>query len=406
MNYLQLLRLNYRHIGFGLLHYFYSLPGQSILISLFKPHFNERLNTSDEEFGLIYSIATMLSAFTLPFVGGLVDRYRVRYLSLVNGVLLFLFTWLISFTDHWLILFIGLYGLRFCGQGMMVLIATTAISRFFDTERGKALSLSGLGLSLGEAFMPVIVVSLIDGFDWQMAWRILGASVLLVFLPLMLLTVHSRDPFQLLKIDKDAEEKGERERSLTRKEVLRDKRFYYLLFPAIFPGFLLTGLFVHQDLVAAWQGWSLEWMATSFLAFGLVKILAYFLIGPMVDRYTARRIFPYFLLPLCGGMLVLLLFSHPVAAVIYLALAGIANALSAILGSAIWAELYGVRNLGAIKSALSTFGVAGTAIGAVLFGWLLKHEGWVPYTYMGSILLMLLVSYGAYRALHTSGSPS
>ena len=352
---------------------------------------------NNEEFGVLYSIATLLSAFTIPIFGSYIDRYKVRYVSTVNAIFLFLFILLISFTNHWIVLLIGIYGLRLCGQGMMTLIASTAISRFFDAERGKALSLSGLGLSLGEAIMPVVVVSLIGGFDWNIAWRLLGLSILVGFIPLSYIAIRKKDAFQLPEIiEKKKEQSGDQKK---RKEVLREKRFYLILFPLIFPAFVLTGLFIHQNLLANNQGWTMEWMATCFVGFGIIKIFTYFLAGPLVDRFTAKRIVPFFLFPLALGLLVLILSTHPYAALLYLLLAGITNAMSAVIGSAVWAELYGVQNLGAIKSIISTFFVAATSVGAILFGWLLNNSESMQYALIASILLMLLASIGASRVL-------
>jgi MFS family permease len=396
MNYYHLVKQHPQHLGFGFLHYFFSMPGQSMLISLFIPHFNARLDMNNEAFGVLYSIATLISAFTIPLVGGLIDRYKIRYLSVLNGILLFLFTWVISYATSQVILFIGIVGLRFTGQGMMTLLASTAISRYFDIDRGKALSLSGLGLSLGEALMPVIVVAAIAGFNWEVAWRLLGCSVLLVFIPLSVVLVRKNDAFQLPDYEQNSLQSEE---VISRKKVLREARFYAVLFPAVFPALVLTGLFIHQNLVATNKGWSMEWMAACFIGFGIVKIITYFLAGPLVDRFTARRVFPFFLIPLALGLVVLVFFNHPLAALLYLLLAGISNALSAVLGSAIWAELYGVRNLGSIKSALSTFFVAATSVGAILFGWLLSEEQWMKWTLMFTVALMLLASIVARRAL-------
>lgn len=353
---------------------------------------------TNEGFGVLYAVATLVSAFCIPLVGGLVDRYKVRYVSLVNAILLVSFTFVISFAMHWTILFIGILGLRFTGQGMMGLIGSTAISRFFEADRGKALALSGLGLSVGEALMPVLVVSAIGGFDWAIAWRLLGLSVLVVFVPLTFLLIRKTDPFQL-PFDEQDTLSSDSPDSFSRKQLLRERRFYAVLFPALFPAFVLTGLFIHQNVLAAHRNWSMEWMASCFIGFGVIKIATYFLAGPLVDRYTAKRVFPFFLLPLAVGLLLVTFFSHPLAALFYLLLAGVSNAMSAVLGSAVWAELYGVRYLGAIKSTLATFFVAATSVGSVLFGWLLSTARSMEIALVVVVLVMLLASVMAHRAL-------
>ena len=52
------------------------------------------------------------------------------------------------------------------------------------------------------------------------------------------------------------------------------------------------------------------------------------------------------------------------------ALATITSAAS--LMTALWAEIYGVESLGAIKGIVATFGIFATALGPISLGWLLK----------------------------------
>jgi hypothetical protein len=49
--------------------------------------------------------------------------------------------------------FIGFWGVRFAGQGLLSHISKTSISKFFQKSRGMALSLSVTGFSAEEAFL-------------------------------------------------------------------------------------------------------------------------------------------------------------------------------------------------------------------------------------------------------------
>jgi len=108
-------------------------------------------------------------------------------------------------------------------------------------------------------------------------------------------------------------------------------------------------MFIHQNVVAEAKGWSMEWMTFSFTAFGASRLLTYFIAGPLIDRFSSKRIFIIYLVPLFFGILVLLLFDHCFAALGSLFLAGMTASLGSVTGVSLWAELYGVRNLGAIK---------------------------------------------------------
>ena len=119
----------------------FSSVGQTFLISIFVPEFIQALGITNKEFAFIYSGATLIAALFLPYLGHLVDKFKIRYVSLANGIMLVLFCWIISHTHSTIILFIGIVGLRIGGQGMMVIIGSTVITRYFSNNRGKALSL-------------------------------------------------------------------------------------------------------------------------------------------------------------------------------------------------------------------------------------------------------------------------
>ncbi len=63
-----------------------------------------------------------------------------------------------SFVNGLIFLAIGVFFLRLSGQGLMAHTASVAISRFFDRNRGKALSYVWVGMSFGEFSLPVIIV--------------------------------------------------------------------------------------------------------------------------------------------------------------------------------------------------------------------------------------------------------
>ncbi|MGB3616641.1 MAG: MFS transporter, partial [Catalinimonas sp.] len=166
MNYPQLVGRYPRYLGYGFLHYFFSSLGQTFLISNFVPYFNEDFGLTSAEFSLFYLTATLASGFTLPWLGGLVDRRPVRQISVVNGLAMAGFCVLLSLTRQPYLLLLSLYGLRLTGQGMMILIGSTAVARYFTTARGKALSLASLGLSLGEMVLPLALTALIAAWGW------------------------------------------------------------------------------------------------------------------------------------------------------------------------------------------------------------------------------------------------
>ena len=61
--------------------------------------------------------------------------------------------------------------------------ASTAIARYFDQSRGKALSYIWVGMSLGEFLLPVMIVYALTFIYWRNLWQGL-ALIILLLLPI------------------------------------------------------------------------------------------------------------------------------------------------------------------------------------------------------------------------------
>ena len=182
---------------------------------------------------------------------------------------------------------------------------------------------------------------------------------------------------------------------------MRDPRFYLLLPALLAPGFINTGVFFHQIALVEGKGWPLSVFAASFAFYAATTIATSLSIGPVIDRIGAVRLLPFYLLPLTTALLVLSLSHDPIGAAGFMALAGVTAGMSAVMVAAVWAELYGTRHLGAIRSMSVSILVLATALSPGLFGWLLDRGGSFDGIAMGSaagVLAAALLTVPALRS--------
>lgn len=366
MSYWKILNNHPQYLFYGAFHYFFSSLGQTFLISVSVPFILTDLDLSSAAFSNSYGIATVVSALALPLVGGWIDRMKLSLLSIICGLGLIGACLVMSGSYHLYTLVAGMFLLRFFGQGGMVLIGSTAIAKFFSKNRGKALSLASMGLAIAETIMPMIIIAFINWQDWRTSWMLLAALVVLLFIPITQLLLKKHSGHQ-----EEDHHDGSRKPvvDFTRTQVLKDPKFYLILPAFVFLPFFITGIFIHQNMLATAQGWTMEWMAFSFVSYGVMKVATSFLGGALIDRFSARKVFICYLLPLALGMVLLLVSDHRMIALAYMALLGMTASLGSLTGIAMWAELYGVKNLGAIKSMTTTFMVIATALGPIAIGW-------------------------------------
>ncbi|CAN5802791.1 MFS transporter [soil metagenome] len=367
-SYYRFLLTHPRILGFGVVLTLFSSFGQTFLISIFVPTILSELGLTTGCFGALYGGATVASALCLPFFGRLLDRLQLSYYTLFVGVGLMLSCFTVGLAPNAAVLFVGLFGLRLTGQGLLGLTASTAMARLFTRERGRALSISALGYPLGEGVLPLAVVLLISVFGWRVSWGILGVFIGVVLLPLIVpLLRHAPVPgFE------DESTSGASDIVIPKQKLLHDPRFYLLLPASLSLAFVLTGLFLYQLPLADYKGWTPALMASAFIAFAATRMICGIAIGPVIDRTGAVRLIPYYLLPVCAGLALLAWAPGTWPAFAFLGLAGVSQGAASTIMTAVWVEIYGRDALGSIKSVVAMFGVLSTAASPMLMGALLQ----------------------------------
>lgn len=184
------------------------------------------------------------------FVGTYVDRWGVRRFQLAGAIILAIgLAAAGSITELWQWLIIR--GLVFTVGAAMVgnLVVNVTMSKWWVTKRGRMIGFSSMGVSLAGVLFPRIGVFLIEGFGWQMAWRLLGLIALAVIIPVALIMRrqpedHGWLPDGLTEDDDEtspssiqrAAVRADFDNSFTRSEALRTKALYLIVFAFGFGG--------------------------------------------------------------------------------------------------------------------------------------------------------------------------
>lgn len=115
-------------------------------------------------------------------------------------------------------------------------------------------------------------------------------------------------------------------------------------------------------------------MASGLFFFAIGRVVNNFVTGPLVDKHTAVKLFPFYQLPLTLGFFILAFNQAPWTPALVFLLFGLSVGSGGPIKSAIWAEIYGVAHLGAIKSMFATLMIFSTALSPALFGWVIDRN--------------------------------
>lgn len=364
-NYSNFIGANKRWLAGGFLLTLFSSFGQTFFVSLSTSHVRAAFDLTSGEYGGLYMLATLSSAVVLTFFGRIVDYISIVFSTVVSTLLLALACVMFAQAQSIEFLVVALFGLRLFGQGMMTHIAMTAMGRWYAENRGKAVSMVSIGFNAGVAFFPIAFVTLVGAIGWHQAWYIAAAVMVLVAMPsIVLLLLVERSAISTLQSSEDAAHQ-----QWTVGQMLKDPLFWGMIFWLLGPPFISTAIFFHQDFLFAERGWSLNLFAWSFVMLTLISIVSGLLSGIAIDRFSAVSLLPIFLIPLGIGCVALAVLQSSIALLLYMAFLGVTMGVNAAVFGSIWPEIYGTRNLGAIRSIITAMMVFSSALGPGIMGW-------------------------------------
>tara|TARA_B100000963_G_scaffold264457_1_gene232617 strand:- start:762 stop:1922 length:1161 start_codon:yes stop_codon:yes gene_type:complete len=347
---------------------FCSSFGQTFFLGIFNPFIREDLNLSHSQFGSIYSIATLVSSFVIIWLGKKVDDFKLRNFAVFVCLSLFFAAVFMSQLSGYIYLLFAIFFLRLFGQGLMSHTSSTAMAKIFNKNRGKALAISWLGLSFGEGVLPGLTIYFLNILFWKKIWLVIASFLILIVLPLIIILLNNHND----KIIKSDEQNiNLKIKNWTRKEVLYDIKFYFLLPAVLCPPFLITGIFINQVFLFENANWNLNYLAVSFTAYAIFTILSLQISGYLIDKFSAVKILPFYLFPMIFGLILSIFFKSTISPILFFIFISITNGTANVLMTSTWSEIYGTKNLGSIRSITISLMVFSTSLSPILFGLLI-----------------------------------
>ena len=238
--------------------------------------------------------------------------------------------------------------MRLAGQGLTTHTATTTISRYFEKNRGRALSTCWLGLSLAEFTMPVLIVFLLTFIEWRDIWISISILIIIV-LPFTAYTLVRNVRLDTREDSSKKDETRRETKQWKRIEVLKDYRFYIICMTMLAMPWIATGTFVYQSFISTSKGWGPYVIAQSFMAYSIFSVITLFVSGFLIDKFSSRRLLIYMNMPLLMATIVIFYFDSSFSSFIFLGLIGISNGLANVLGPSTWAEFMELNILDLLK---------------------------------------------------------
>jgi len=348
-----------------------SSVGQTFFIGLFGADFRAEFGLSQSALGAMYGTATLCSGLLMFWLGSIADHWPMRRAILLTMLGLAAGALLVGSGTTLAVLMIGLFLIRLCGQGLAGHLAVVAAGRYAVRRRGRAMAMVTYGFIIGEALYPMLVAAAMGWLGWRGIWLVAAVLMLVVAMPVLtLLASPLAHPAESGRSSGD----GSEPQLMRRVTLFRHGGFLRVLAVVLVPPIVVTAVFLHQGTLAERLGWALSDVASGFVLFAAIQGVFAFAGGRLIDRFSARALLRFSLLPAGLGLLSLSLVSPQLALWLMFAGVGMTAGLNGVISGAVWVELFGTAQLGMIRGVYAALMVVSTAIGPVVLGLLFDWQ--------------------------------
>jgi MFS family permease len=228
------------------------------------------------------AIASLASAAASPLFGWWVDRSGARPIALFGCVTMPVAIALLGFMPPSYAAYLLVSTLiGFFGAATFPAVYLYLAPQYFDCNLGLAISLSVVGLGVGQVVMPQLNQALIAVGGWRGGWIALGAILLVGGVVNVLLLIRDRTP---------PRGGGTRARlgdttGYAFRTVTRKPSFWLLSLAFLLISMVTTGVAVHLPAILVDRGLSASQGVAALSMVGIGSIIARLSSGAMLDRF-------------------------------------------------------------------------------------------------------------------------
>lgn len=342
------------------------------------------------------SVQLAVNGLFSPIGGKLADRFGtkrvlVAYIAALGGGALAVG----RMTSLWQLVFFQ--GVIFGAASGLGPIVSPVLARWFVKRRGLAFAIAPSGHHLGRGAFAPVVVALMAMAGWRAPWLLMGALILLVLLPFVLLTFRDSPSPENANSGKLSDAIRQVHRTTEGAlvgEALRTSPFWL-----IFAGFLVCGSTAQPIMIhlapLAWEGGLGQTEAAVALGlFGVTALFGLLSSGLATDWLGGSKTLVFYYLSRSFGFLFLLLFlSWRDPWLLYLGV-GIIGFFGRGTDPAVRTLLtncFGVRSLGTIVGLVLMIHQLASAFWIFMGGFLFQRTG----TYSGYLIASAVMLLGA-----------
>lgn len=321
-------------------------------ISLFLVPVTEDLGISRSAFGTFTTIFFIVCMILSPIVGKYMETNDARVVMTVALLVGSVGYASLSFVNNVWVLYALAIIIGFGSSFSTTVPIAVLLTRWFTESRGRAMSITFTGSSIGAMILSPLISDMITSYGWRVAFRVLGLGMLLFVVPLAFLLLRSRPEDKGLTalgaetlVEESVGETSAAEQGIPLNQ-LQKKPMFWVFVVGLFVMLLTMGVMYHMPAHVVGIGLGAETAARFVSIYSFIAIFGKLLMGSVFDKHGVKA---GMLLGTVGMALcfVFLLVAKSFGMLLVVALCyGIGSAHATIFPPTLTSKLYGTKYYG------------------------------------------------------------
>lgn len=320
------------------------------VFGLFLIPLTSEFNWPRSSVSFVLLIVAVAGALGYPMVGRLIDRYGARAV-LLPGIVMFALAVasVASIGNSRAQLYAAYTLIGIAGTIPSGVTFTKVIAGWFDENRGLFLGIvGGLGNGVGAAISPLFVQGMIARHGWRGGYLAIGAAVLAIGFPALLLLL--RDPPSSVAPSADEAVTGGED--MTLQQARSTATFWIILIAIALGAGSMTALFAHVVPMLIDRGVAVDQATLVLVTFSMVTAAWQVAVGFLLDRIPRPWIATPFFLAAIAGLATFTLSSSFAGLIGAGALMGLGLGTEYGILPYFLSRYFGIRHYGAISGAI------------------------------------------------------
>ena len=386
-----------------------SVPGQTMGMAVFTDPFIEAFGLTRTELSLAYLFGTVSSSFFLTTAGRWFDRFGGRLMVTASSIALGAMVMFISVTDQlsdllgtgfapFALIFMGYFGVRFFGQGVLTSCSRNVLMPWFVRRRGLVAGVRGVLVSIGFSLAPLLLAWLIAVFGWREALWVLAAIVGLIFPVLTYLFLRDSPGSIGLVADGDSSNGNatpQEAPSKTLQEARRSPILWLYTSSLAIHALFGTALTFHVVSIFSEAGRDASEAFGYFLPAAVFSTTVNLLASSIVDRYPLKPFLLFMLMAFTLGAVGLLNLELTWGYWMLAAGFGAGGGLWGVISNLAFIRFFGPNHLGEVSGFNASVTVFASAIGPAAFSLALDIFGAYHAAVYACIVVLIILLVAA-----------